>query len=164
VVSTSSDDCNGTVSEKECQNNLYYWFAEPQQIESSNDLMLLYNHSSASFNASYVPPSEYTVLGLFINDCALSESDTYGGLYPLLVGDPLKDDVTDAGKTYGVASVESEYMESLRKSSCEYDVSRRANNDDDDSRRANNDDDVSASLASRTVALSLCLATLLFLM
>jgi hypothetical protein len=89
VVSTSSDDCNATLSEKECQNNLYYWFAEPQQIESSNDLMLLYNYSSASFNPSYVPPSEYTVLGLFINDCALSESDTYGGLYPLLVGDPL---------------------------------------------------------------------------
>jgi hypothetical protein len=68
---------------------------------------------------------------------------------------------------YGVASVVSKYMESLkslRTSSCEYNVSRRANNDDDDSRRGNNDDDVSASLASTTVALSLCLATLLFLM
>ena len=55
-------------------------------------------------------------------------------------------------------------MEDLRSSSCEIVFSRMANNDDDDSRRADNDDDVSASLASTTVALSLCLATLLFLM
>jgi hypothetical protein len=52
--------------------------------------------------------------------------------------------VTDAGKRYSVASVKSEYMESFRKSSCEYDVS--------------------ASFALTTVALSFCLAALLVLL
>jgi hypothetical protein len=164
VVSNSSDDC--ILYEEECKNNRYWWFTEPQQIESSNDLMLLYNDSSASFNSSdtYVPPSEYTALGLFTNDCVSSEGDTDAGLDFSLQGDPFKDSVTDAYKTYSVASVKSFVMEALRSSSCEYDFSRMANNDDDNNRRADNDDDVSASLASTTVALSLCLATLLFLM
>ena len=129
VVSTSSDDCDATLSEKECQNNLYYWFAEPQQIESSNDLMLLYNDSSASFTPNYVPPSEYTVLGLATYDCASSEGDTDAGLSVLLWGDLWKDEVTDTGKTYSVASAKSEFMEDLRSSNCEFDFSRMANND-----------------------------------
>jgi len=172
VVSTSSYNCDEILYEKECQNKGYYWFTEPQQIESSNDLMLLYNESSASFNSSarsnssdtYVPPSEYTVLSLFTPDCVFPETDIDSGIFVFLLGDPWKDNVTDAGKTYDVASAKSETIESLRSSSCEYDFSRMGNNDDDDSRRGNNDDDVSASLASTTVALSLCLATLLFLM
>ena len=129
VVSTSSYNCDENLSEKECQNKGYYWFTEPQQIESSNDLMLLYNYSSASSNPYYIPPSEYTVLGLYMNDCPIEESEIYDNFYVFPLGDPLKDNVTDAGKTYSVASVESEYMESLRSSSCEYDFSRMANND-----------------------------------
>jgi len=146
VVSNSSDDCETNLNEKKCENNFYWWFTEPQQIESSNNLMLLYNDSFASFNFSgpYVPPSEYTVLGLQTNDCELSENDTDSGFSLLLVGDPFKDNVTDANKTYGVASVKSEAMESLRTSSCEYDVS--------------------ASFALTTVALSFCLAALLVLL
>ena len=118
--------------------------------------MLLYNVSFARYNSSslYVPPNECTVLGLVTYDCALSEGDTVAGLYPTLAGDPLKDNVTDADKTYSVGRAKSEVMEFFRTSSCGYDVSRMANNDND----------VSASFASTTVALSLCLATLLFLM
>ena len=150
VVSTRPKDCKD-FSFYECQDTTYYWYTEPQQIQSSNDLMLLYNDS---FRRFYQPPSEYTVLGLFVNDCVLSEDYTDDYLYPNLEGDPFKDSVTDAYKTYSVASVKSDVMESLTNTSCEYDVSRRANNDDN----------VSASLASTAVALSLCLATLLFLM
>ena len=129
VVSNSSEDCDRNFPKIECKNKRYWWFAEPQQIESSNDLMLLYNYSSASSNPYYIPPSEYTVLGLYMNDCPIEESEIYDNFYVFPLGDPLKDNVTDAGKTYSVASVESEYMESLRSSSCEYDFSRMANND-----------------------------------
>ena len=146
MVSDSSEDCEANLNEKECENNFYWWFTEPQQIEGSNDLMLVYNDSSASFNFSdtYVPPSEYTVLGLQTNDCVLSEGDSDADFYLSLKGDPFKYKVTDANKTYSVASVKSEVMESLRTSSCEYDVS--------------------ASFALTTVALSFCLAALLVLL
>ena len=146
MVSNSSEDCDDNFPKSECKNNRYWWFTEPQQIEGSNDLMLLYNDSSASSNFSgpYVPPSEYTVLGLQTNDCVLSEGDTDSGIFVFLLGDPFKDNVTDANKTYSVASVKSEAMESLRTSSCEYDVS--------------------ASFALTTVALSFCLAALLVLL
>ena len=137
VVSNSSEDCVSNFPKIECKNNRYWWFTEPEQIESSNDLMLLYNDSSASFNSSarpnssdtYVPPSEYTVLSLFTPDCVFPESDIDSGIFVFLLGDPWKDNVTDAGKTYSVASVKSLVMESLRSSSCEYDFSRMANND-----------------------------------
>ena len=131
VVSDSSEDCEANLNEKECENTFHWWFTEPQQIESSNDLMLLYNESLASFNSSnlYVPPSEYTALGLFTNDCVSSEGDTDAGLSVLLWGDLWKDEVTDAGKTYSVASAKSEFMEDLRSSNCEFDFSRMANND-----------------------------------
>jgi hypothetical protein len=146
VVSTSSDDCNVTLIENECEVNYYFWFTEPQQIESSNDLMLVYNDSYASSNTSfsdYVPPSEYTVLSLFTNDCN-PEVDTNAAFYLLLTGDPYKDNVTEAGKTYDVASAKSETIEVFRTASCEYDVS--------------------ASLALTTVALSFCFAALLVLL
>ena len=147
MASTSSDDCNGTLIENECEVNYYYWFIEPQQIESSNNLMLVYNDSYASTNSSvfsdYNPPSEYTVLSLFTNDCN-PEVDTNATFYLLLTGDPYKDNVTEAGKTYDIASAKSEVMESFRTSSCEYDVS--------------------ASFALTTVALSFCLAALLVLL
>jgi hypothetical protein len=73
VVSTSSDDCYEILSEKECRNKIYNWFTEPEQIESSNDLMLLYNDSLARYNSTsfYVPPSEYTVLRLVTYGCVL---------------------------------------------------------------------------------------------
>jgi hypothetical protein len=152
VVSTRPEDCKD-FSFYECQDTTYYWYTEPQQIQSSNDLMLLYNDSQASSNFSgfYVPPSEYIVLRLYTNDCDAYD-DVGTSLY--IATDPGKDDVTDAGKTYSVASAKSEFMENIRSSSCEYDFRRMANSVND----------VSASFASTTVALSLCLATLLFLM
>jgi len=145
VVSNSSDDCDVNFPKNECKNNRYWWFTEPQQIESSNDLMLLYNNSVVSSKSSgaYVPPSEYTVLVSSTNNCN-PEGDTNATFFLNLRGDPFKDNVTEAGKTYGVASAKSKYIELFRTSSCEYDVS--------------------ASFALTTVALSFCLAALLVLL